>query len=70
MLDCLEDIIDEMDKALVVGLSSGDEILFKRRFLGLQQNVVPHKTGIIASRHLHFGHGIGIDGRLKVIFQF
>jgi hypothetical protein len=47
ILDCLEDHVDEVDKALVVGLSAGDEIVLKGGLLRLQQNIVANQAGIL-----------------------
>ena len=50
----LQDIIDKMDKALVIRFSSGNEILLKSWLFGLQQHVIPNKTRITAGSHPHF----------------
>ena len=44
ILDCLKDMVDKMDEALVIGFSSGDEILLKGGFLGFQQNIIPDQA--------------------------
>jgi hypothetical protein len=64
-----QDVVDEVDQALVVGIGAGDKVVLKGGFFGLQQDIVSDQARILGSRHFHFGHGIGIGGGLEVVFK-